>query len=358
MKSFLPRVDWLLVLPVSILIFLSLLTLLSLNVAFFRNQIFALIISIIAFFFISQINFHALKTMSIPIYVVSLVLLIIVLIIGIEARGAVRWVTVFGISLQFSELIKPFLALSLTGYLSGQSNRSPGTFVKIGLFLAPIFLLVYLQPDLGNALIYLFVTGFTMLFFGFPIVWFLLALLPFVVLSPFIWSRLHDYQRLRILTFLSPTSDPQGTSYNLIQAIIAVGSGQMIGKGFSQGTQSGLAFLPERHTDFIFASMAEGIGFVGALIVISAFIFLGYRIYRICIDAEDTFGRLFAASAFIIIFTNFFVNIGMNIGIVPVVGVTLPFVSAGGSSLLSNFILLGLLSAMGGRNRRNVLEIR
>lgn len=356
--KFLPRIDWFLLLPVVILVFLSLLTLLSLNVAFFSNQLFALGVGLVAYFFFSQLQFQALKSFGVLFYILSVVLLVIVDIIGFEAKGAVRWITIFGISFQFSELIKPFLAVSLASYLSTRSNRSISTFVKTGLFLSPLFVLLYLQPDLGNALIYVIVAGFTMLYFGFPFLWFGVSLVPFLLASPLIWARLHEYQRLRLLTFLSPTSDPQGTSYNLIQAIIAVGSGQFFGKGFSQGTQSGLAFLPERHTDFIFASLAEGLGFVGALIVVFAFLLLGYRIYKLAMQAEDTFSRLFAGSALIILFINFFVNIGMNIGIVPVVGVTLPFVSYGGSSLVSNFVLLGILSSMRKQDVHKVLEIR
>jgi rod shape determining protein RodA len=359
MKHILPRIDWLLMLPVTILVVLSLLTLVSLDVAFFRNQLFAVIVSVFAFFVFSQVDIRALKAYSLPFYVVSVIILIIVLVIGVESRGAVRWITIFGISFQFSELLKPFLAVSLAGYLSSQSKRSFRSFITTGVLLAPIAVLIYFQPDLGNALIYVFIVGFALLYYGYPYMWFIGALMPFVLVSPILWSKLHEYQRHRVLDFLSPTRDPQGTSYNLIQAIIAVGSGQIIGKGFSQGSQSGLAFLPEKQTDFIFATVAEGLGFVGCSIIVITFTFLGYRIYRICQEAEDDFSKLLSAMIFIMIYINFFVNIGMNLGIVPVVGVTLPFVSFGGSSLVSYFVMLGMLSSIStSRIHRDMLEIR
>lgn len=359
MKHFFPRIDWLLMLPVMILVVLSLLTLVSLDVAFFRNQLFSLIVSIIAFFIFSQVDIRALKAYSLPFYIASVIILVIVLLLGVESRGAVRWVTIFGISFQFSEILKPFLAVSLAGYLSSQPKRSFRSFLTVGTLLVPIALLIYFQPDLGNALIYVFIVAFALLYYGYPYIWFIGSLLPFIIVSPILWSKLHDYQRHRVLDFLSPTRDPQGTSYNLIQAIIAVGSGQIIGKGFSQGSQSGLAFLPERHTDFIFASVAEGLGFIGCSIIVITFTFLGYRIYRICQETEDTFSKLLTAMIFVMIYINFFVNIGMNLGILPVVGVTLPFVSFGGSSLLSYFIMLGMLSSIStSRKNREMLEIR
>jgi rod shape determining protein RodA len=358
MKQYLPRIDWLLALPVIILVILSLLTLVSLDAAFFRNQLISLIISIVAFILFSQVDIRALKAYGLPFYIGSILILFIVLVIGVESRGAVRWLTIFGVSFQFSEILKPFLAVSLAGYLSGYTNKSFRTFIITFILLAPIMLLIYFQPDLGNALIYVMAVGFTLFYAGYPFMWFIGGMLPFAIISPFLWSRLHDYQRHRVLDFLSPTRDPQGTSYNLIQAIIAVGSGQMIGKGFSQGSQSGLAFLPERHTDFIFASVAEGLGFVGCLIIVTAFTFLGWRIYKICHETDDTFCKILASTLFIFIYINFFVNIGMNVGILPVVGVTLPFVSFGGSSLLSNFIMLGMLSSISiSLKRRDMLEI-
>jgi len=353
------RIDFLLLLPVVILVSVSLVTLLSLNFDFFKSQLVSLLIAIAAFFFFSQLSIEFLKQLKWPIYIFSLVFLLITLAIGIESHGAVRWIDIFGIQLQFSEILKPFLALAFATLLAQRPTVSFKFFFLAILFILPIFFLVYFQPDLGSALLYLLVALFALLISGYPYRWFALLFLPIIVLMPVIWTKLHEYQRNRILTFLNPQADPLGVSYNSIQALIAVGSGAFLGKGLSEGTQSGLRFLPERQTDFIFATIAEGLGFVGALIVVAALLFLCYRIFRIFSTTNDRFVRIFAACAFGFFLIPAFVNIGMNLGIMPIVGVPLPFVSFGGSSLLSNFIFLGLLSAtISSQKHKNVLEIR
>ncbi|HVA96968.1 MAG TPA: FtsW/RodA/SpoVE family cell cycle protein [Candidatus Acidoferrales bacterium] len=353
------RVDFLLLLPVVVLVSVSLVTLLSLNFDFFRNQLLSLAVAAGAFFFFSQINIEFIKQLKWPIYITSLILLLITLAIGIESHGAVRWFDIFGVQLQFSEILKPFLALIFASMLAEQQKVSVKSFLLSVFLILPVFLLVYFQPDLGSALLYLLVALFVLLIDGYPILWFVLLFLPVLILMPIIWTKLHTYQRNRILTFLNPQSDPLGVSYNSIQALIAVGSGAFFGKGLSEGTQSGLRFLPERQTDFVFATIAEGLGFVGGLIVIAALLFLCYRIFRIFSTTSDRFNRIFAACAFGFFLIPAFVNIGMNLGIMPIVGVPLPFVSFGGSSLLSSFIFLGLLSAMSsGEKHKNVLEIR
>ncbi len=225
--------------------------------------------------------------------------------------------------------------------------------------MVPVILLIFIQPDLGNAVLYLFAFLLTLLVVGFPLYLFVIGLLGIFLTFPLLWHLLRTYQKQRILSFLHPSSDPLGTSYNAVQSVIAVGSGQFLGKGFSEGTQSGLRFLPERHTDFIFATLSEGLGFVGSLVIIAAFAVLLYKIYTIFNNTDDRFCKIFIASSFFLLLLQFFVNVGMNIGLVPIVGVTLPFVSYGGSSLLSNFIILGLLSSIAtSRRERRVLEIR
>lgn len=358
MKKMFSSLDWWLLGPVLLLITIGLVTLFSLNPLFFRGQIFYVIISLAVFLFCANMDYLFLKSFITPLYILSLTLLIIVFIIGFESHGAVRWVDVFGISLQFSELCKPLLSLSLVGFLSQHEDRSLRSFLLAGALLIPIMLLILLQPDLGNALIYGGVGFLILLLYGFPYKWFIAAMAPIVLSIPFLWERLHDYQRKRLLTFLNPSSDPTGASYNVIQAIIAVGSGGFIGRGLSSGTQSGLRFLPERQTDFIFASLSEALGFVGSFLVIVTFIFLAVRLYMIFRQTDEIFGKLFVACAFFFLLIHFFINIGMNVGIVPVVGVTLPFLSFGGSSMLTNFIFLGIVTAIEKRNKReNVLEI-
>lgn len=351
-------IDLPLMISVGILLTVSLVTLFSINVAVFRSQLIFLVISVVVFLVFTQFNYSVLRYYSVYIYIISLALLFIVLFLGVESRGSVRWFTVFGVGIQFSELLKPFLALSLASYLSTLKNYSFKSFLISVALVLPISILISLQPDLGNALIYLLVLLGALLIFGFPLRWFLVSVVVWLITLPFSWLILHDYQKQRVLTFLNPSRDPLGTSYNAIQAMIAVGSGMITGRGIGQGTQSGLLFLPESHTDFIFATISEQLGFIGSLIIILCFAFIFYRLYLIIKNSDDKFSKYISLVVLLILFTHFFINIGMNIGIVPIVGVTMPFVSYGGSSLLSNFILLGLLFAVNREKRQEVLEIR
>ncbi len=352
-------VDWFLILPVIVLVLISLTTLFSLNVSFFKSQVIFLAVSILAFIFFSQINHKITGIYAAPIYLVSVAVFILIFFLGIEARGAMRWIDVFGFRFQFSEILKPFLAISFATYLVERKQYNFRSLIDILILLAPIALLIFFQPDLGTALLYGGTVFATLIYIGFSFKYFLGLLLPVLAAIPLLWNFLHEYQRHRILTFLDPSSDPLGTSYNVIQSVIAVGSGMIMGKGLGQGTQSGLRFLPERHTDFIFASISEQLGFIGAVIVLICFGVLLYKIYSIFINSDDGFIKIFSSIVFFSFLIQIFVNIGMNVGIVPIVGVTLPFVSYGGSSLLSSFIFLGFLSAINKASKENkVLEIR
>lgn len=352
-------IDWRLVIPVLLLIVFGLATLFAINPIFFRSQLLFVIISFFAFFFIANSNFRMFEMYSLPIYVISVILLVIVLILGIETRGAVRWIDFFGIRIQFSEIVKPLLLVSLATYLGSKETYSLKTFFTVGLFSLFVVMLIFLQPDLGTALIFAAVVVLVLLHSGFPLKWFALLLVLGIGTTPFFWQLLHDYQRQRFLTFFHPTSDPLGTSYNAVQAIVAVGSGLFFGKGLGQATQSGLRFLPERHTDFIYASLVESFGFVGGLLVLLLFAYLLYNIFSLYLSARERTHKLFIAGAFFLLLIQVFFNIGMNIGLLPVVGVTLPFLSSGGSSMLANFMLLGLLVSLR-RNLRDetALEIR
>lgn len=356
-KRFLLSLDYGLIIPAVVLVTLSLATLFSINIALFKSQLIFFIISILALIFFSQVNYKIIQKHSLPIYIVSIILLILVLVIGIESRGSVRWFEILGFRIQFSEILKPFLAISFSAYLANRENSSYKTFFLTICFLSPIAFLIFIQPDLGNALIYSLTVFLTLLIYGFPLRLFLLSFVAVGILMPFFWRFLHQYQKQRIITFFHPT-DPLGFSYNAIQSIITIGSGMIAGRGLGQGTQSGLKFLPERHTDFIFATLSEGLGFIGTSVVLLSFAFLLYRIIVIFSNADESFPKLFAIAVFSLILLQFFINIGMNIGVIPIVGVTLPFISYGGSSLLSNFMILGILSAISkDSTRRNVLEI-
>lgn len=358
-RNLLLGIDWSIIIPVFILVLISLVNLFSLNISFVKSQLIFLVISFFAFIFFSQTNYRVLSFYKTHIYIASLVIFAFLFFLGAESRGAARWIDVFGFKLQFSEIFKPFLAIAFANYLSNIKRFDLRILFNIFLLLVPIFLLIFLQPDLGTALIYAGVVFLTVIYIGFPLKYFLIIIFPFLLSLPFFWKFLHDYQRQRILTFIEPTNDPLGVSYNAIQSVIAVGSGMIIGKGLGQGTQSGLRFLPERHTDFIFASISEQLGIIGSVIIIVCFVFLLYKIYKIFLNSDDKFVKNFSAIVFFSFLIQVFINIGMNIGIVPVVGVTLPFVSYGGSSLLSSFIFLGLLASINKESKkRKVLEIR
>lgn len=358
-KVLLRDVDLALVIPVCVLVLLSLVTLFSLNIIFLKGQLVLFIASFLIFLFLSQTNYKILKIYTKPIYIFSLFALLLVLILGIESRGAVRWVELFGFRLQFSEVLKPFLAISLAGYLSNIRNLDFKNFLSVFVFLSPIAGLIFFQPDLGNAIIYGLIVLLTLIYLGFPYKFFGLIFLPVILVAPIFWGFLHDYQKQRLLTFINPSSDPLGTSYNVIQSIIAVGSGMIMGQGIGQGSQSSLRFLPERQTDFIFATISEQLGLIGVIIILVCFGFLLYRILQIFLNTNDRFCKVFCVITFFTFLVQLFVNIGMNVGILPIVGVTLPFVSYGGSSLLSNFIFLAILNSIEKSAKDNkVLEIR
>lgn len=351
--------DFGLLTPVLALLILGLTTLFSIQVSFFRSQLIFVVVSFFVYFIFSQISISAIKFYSLPIYIVSIILLSIIFLIGVESKGAVRWIDILGIRIQFSEVLKPFLAVALSSYLANLTTANFKSFVKLWILMLPILVLIYMQPDLGNTMLYTVVAFFTLLVFGYPMLWFGTGIFVILLFSPIAWQFLHEYQRQRILTFFHPSKDPLGSSYNVIQSIIAVGSGMFFGKGMLEVTQSRLRFLPERHTDFIFATFSEGFGFIGVCILLIAFFFLFFNIYKIFTNTKDNFYKIFTVCCFFLFLIPLLVNIGMNIGIMPITGVTLPFLSYGGSSLLSNFIILGFLSAIK-RNMKNkeVLEIR
>lgn len=357
-RKLLSSFDWYLIIPVFVLVTLSLVTLFSLNPIFFRGEFVLLLLSIFALIFFSQTNYKILKIYALPIYIFSLIALTLVLILGIESRGAVRWVEFLGFRVQFSEILKPFLAISLAAYLSNIKIFDFRSFINIFLLLLPVSFLIFFQPDLGNALIYTIIVVLTVFYLGFSLKYFIISSIPFILSAPILWKLLHSYQRQRVLTFLNPSADPLGQSYNVIQSVIAVGSGMIIGRGIGQGTQSGLRFLPERQTDFIFATISEQLGVIGVIILLVCFGFILYRILYIFLNTNDNFCRIFSAIVFFTFISQIFINIGMNVGLLPIVGVTLPFVSYGGSSLLANFIFLGFLNSITKSLRADrVLEI-
>lgn len=345
-KFSLNRLDFQILLPAFLMVAMGLASFYSIDSLLFKQQLIFLFLSFIAYIIFLNIDYKLFGLFSKQLYFLMIFLLLILFLLGIEARGAVRWVDLFGIRVQFSEIIKPFFIIFLAQYLTSNESRSLSKFLKALVLMAPFFFLILKQPDLGNAMIYLFTTILMLFMFGFPFSYFIGLALILILPFPVFFAFLHGYQKERILTFIDPTRDPFGSSYNVIQSLISIGSGGWFGKGFGEATQSILKFLPERHTDFIFATISESIGFVGAIFLISLFIFLLMRIYKINQNVHEVFPNLVLMGFYFLFMTHIFLNIGMNIGIVPIVGVTLPFVSYGGSSLLTSFIILGIISSI------------
>ncbi|HVZ66911.1 MAG TPA: FtsW/RodA/SpoVE family cell cycle protein [Patescibacteria group bacterium] len=342
-----------LLLPAIILVILGLSAFYSIDVSIFRQQLFSLVLGLLAYVLFLNIDIRIFGVFSKYIYIIMLASLILLFLIGIEARGSVRWLDLFGARIQFSEIFKPFYVIFLAQFLTKDDSKSFSKFITAFILLAPIFVLTLKQPDLGTALLFLFTTIFMLFMYGFPIVYFLIIGLCVVIPAPIIYGFLHDYQRERILTFIDPTRDPFGSSYNVVQSLISIGSGGFFGKGFGQATQSILKFLPERHTDFIFATITESLGFLGAMFMIVLYGFLLNKIYRIALTVTDSFSNMVIYGLFFLFLTQTFLNMGMNVGIVPIVGITLPFVSYGGNSLITSFIMLGIISSISFEHKSN-----
>jgi rod shape determining protein RodA len=274
----------------------------------------------------------------------------VVELLGFVGMGARRWVDLYVFQIQPSELIKIALVLALAAYFHNLNDRLKFHHLIIPtlLILLPS-LLVLRQPDLGTAMILLLVGG--SIFYGIGVrLWFFTAgLLGTAGLFPVLWKYLKDYQKKRIFIFLNPEQDPLGSGYHILQSKIAIGSGGFWGKGFNQGTQSRLDFLPEKQTDFIFTMLCEEWGFVGGLTLIGLYIMFLIKCFRIALEARYTFNCLVAVGVTSMLFFHVFINIGMVIGVLPVVGVPLPFMSYGGTSMLTLMIGLGLIGAVSGQ---------
>lgn len=349
------------VIPVLLLLCISLIILSSIDLRLFQSQALFAILGVIAFFIFSSIHIQSLKNLHVLFYILSLVLLVSLLFLGVEVRGAKRWIELFGIRVQFSEFVKPMLILAFASLLPRWREKFSVAHILISVgFFLPVCILLFRQPDLGSALIYT-ITFVSMLFFAGMSVWYIVIGLVLSAISlPLLWRVLADYQRNRILTFLNPKHDPLGIGYNAIQSAIAVGSGLLLGRGLGRGVQSQLQFLPERHTDFIFATYSEEFGFLGSFVLLLLYFLLLIRILRLARNTNDPFESYTLSGVFMLLLSQIFINIGMNLGLVPITGVTLPLLSYGGSSLLSTMILLGIVNAVSRakREKKGTLEIR
>lgn len=295
---------------------------------------------------IAQLSPTKLARLAPGFYVVGTILLVLVAIVG-TGRGSQRWLDIGIIRFQPSEIMKLAVPLTVAWFLN--DKLLPPRLPVVLLVLVAIFIptaLVAEQPDLGTAIL-IMVPGLLVLFFsGLGWRWVAAAAAVACAAAPLGWYAMHDYQRQRVLTLLDPTTDPLGTGYHIIQSIIAVGSGGWTGKGWLNGTQSHLEFLPERATDFIFAVYCEEFGLLGVLVMLAAYSLLLTRGVQIALQAQDAFGRLVAASLSLTFFVYIFVNMGMVTGQLPVVGVPLPLVSFGGTSLVTLMMGFGILMSI------------
>jgi rod shape determining protein RodA len=286
-----------------------------------------------------------------PLYAVSLVLLIAVEIRGAIGMGAQRWIDLGIIQLQPSELMKISLVLALARYFHGLTLEEirrplPLRLIAPGLMIVTPAVLVLKQPDLGTAM-KLMMCGGAMLFLVGVRLWkFGLVIAAVGAALPIAWNHLRDYQKNRIYTFLNPENDPLGTGYHILQSKIALGSGGLFGKGFLQGTQSHLSFLPEKHTDFIFTMFAEEMGLVGGLVLLSLYTLVFIYGYAIALRSRNHFGRLLALGVTINFFLYVFINTAMVMGLIPVVGVPLPLISYGGTAMLTVMFGFGLMMSV------------
>jgi rod shape determining protein RodA len=304
----------------------------------------------------SRLRPETIRQASFPAYVIVLLLLIFVEVLGFVGGGAQRWLNLGFINLQPSELMKPVIVLACANFYSmlpAREIRGWSAIWPAALLIGIPAVLILIQPDLGTATMVV-LGGITIMFLaGVPIRLFAGGVAAVAVLVPIAFHFLHDYQRQRLLIFMNPEADPLGAGYHITQSKIAIGSGGLFGNGYLQGTQSHFAFLPEPHTDFIFATMAEEWGLAGGLFLILAFMLILRWGMKVAIDAKDRFSRLAAAGLTTTIFFYVAINLMMVMGLAPVVGIPLPLFSYGGSAMMTIMICLGILMAIDRTSRRD-----
>lgn len=349
-RRFMAHLDPMLLGAMSALALLSLLVIYSASggsVERMMGQFVNILVAFTALWLIANMPLHYLIRSALPIYVIGMVLLVGVALFGEIQNGARRWLNLGFATIQPSELMKIAIPLMMAWYFEKhEATLEWKNYLVATVILIVPFLLILRQPDLGTAML-IAASGFYLLFLA-GLHWKIITGLFVTALgsAPFLWHMMHDYQRQRILMLLDPMSDPLGKGYHTIQGMIAVGSGGVVGKGYLNGTQTHLEFLPERTTDFIFAVFSEEFGLIGNIVLLAIYIFILWRGFIITANASTYFTRLMAGSITLTFFTYMFVNMGMVTGILPVVGVPLPLVSYGGTSMLTLCLGFGMLMSI------------
>ncbi len=311
------------------------------------SQLVNMTVGLTVMWAVAQLPPQKLMRFAVPLYIVGVILLVLVFLFGVKVNGARRWLSLGFTRIQPSEILKIAMPLMLAWYFHKyEAVLKFRHFVIAGLLLIIPFALIAKQPDLGTAIL-VGAAGFYVIFFaGLPWKVIVGMVVAGATAAPFVWTVLHGYQRKRILTLIDPTTDPLGSGYHIIQSTIAIGSGGAFGKGWLEGTQTHLEFIPERHTDFIFAVFSEERGLLGNSILVFLYLLLISRGLMITANASTLFARVLGGSITLSFFTYAFVNMGMVSGILPVVGVPLPFMSYGGTALVTLFLGLGILMSI------------
>ena len=309
-----------------------------------RQAIFALVNGVLAILFMN-FDYRGLSQHGNKLYVFNLIMLLAVMLFGHAALGAQRWIQIGPISLQPSEFSKLIMIICMAAMLENRIGRlnTIQDLLPIAAYVGVPFLLVLKQPDLGTSLVFMAIFFGMVIACGMPWRMFFGIMLAGAAMMPVLWQFLKDYQKMRIMVFLDPNVDPLGSGYHIIQSKIAIGSGMMFGKGLFEGTQSQLNFLPENHTDFIFAVVGEELGFAGAVVLLLLYLVVFWRGIVIAREAGDVFGRLLAVGITSMLAFHVLVNVGMTTGIMPVTGIPLPLMSYGISSLTTNILAIGIL---------------
>jgi rod shape determining protein RodA len=334
-------IDYILFISIGLLFLLSAIALRSVAPSLFPLYYLYFILSILVFILFLVIDFEIISLFSKHIYWGSIVLLLLPLLIGQVTRGAVRWIPIGPLSIQPAEIVRPFLLVFFANYLTEKSLDIKRLAKALLYFALPLFLII-IAPSFGVAV--LTTLGFigVILASGLNKKYLLTGAAIALIAVPLLWNVLAPYQRSRVFSFLNPSEDPLGAGYNSIQSMVSVGSGMLAGRGLGKGVQTQLAFLPEKHTDFIFAAVSEELGFIGATITILCLFVLFWRLIKIIESARSFAARAFVSGLFLTLFIETLIHIGMNLGLLPITGIPLPLVSAGGSSLIATMIGLGI----------------
>lgn len=353
-KGFWKRFDFTLLLTV---VFLSLFGLIILSsatagegsISYLKTQGIAFVLGLLSIIVLVFISYETIGKFYIPIYIFSNLLLVAVLFLGSKAKGAQSWIKIGGFGFQPAEFVKIGVIIAVAKFIEKNHEKinQPFTLIKILIFAFLPVGLILLQPDFGTAIVFVFFIVIMLFIAGLDWKYILYVSITGIISLPIIWFSLKPYQKNRIFDFLDPSRDAMGTGYQVIQSKIAIGSGQVLGMGLYNGNQTQFGFLPEKHTDFIFSVIGEELGLIGGLALIVLYFLLIYRLIKIARNSKDIYGSVMVIGIAAMMVFHILENVGMTMGLMPVTGIPLPFISYGGTFLLSNMICIGLALSVG-----------